>query len=458
MQRRLLLAVLALAGCATSLVSNIGTEPDVPPNSGATEAAAGFDGLPNGSVDADTFAADQDEFDGVELVADGLGPVYNAQSCRECHQNPQSGGASQVTELRAGHRDADGRFQAPRVPIAHGQAVIEGRTLINDRAICPSRAFSDQEIQERLPNTETITTFRLSVNVLGDGLIEAIPDDALRALSARQCKDTRGRICGLALEVPVLESSDAYRVGRFGWKNQHASLLSFAADAYLNEMGITSRLQPDEVTKVCDTIADPEDNPGAEASQAARARTRAPARGAAAVADIDRFARFMRATKAPARDTALANTPAAQNGARHFDRAGCATCHVRTHLTAPAGTRLNGGAFTVPNALGNRLFHPFSDFLLHDVGTGDGIPTVVTENYGKGHLDMQDRMAPTADRMRTAPLWGLRTRARLMHDGASLTVRDAIARHRGEANDARRRFHSLSAEEQAELLSFLQSL
>ena len=81
-----------------------------------------------------------------------------------------------------------------------------------------------------------------------------------------------------------------------------------------------------------------------------------------------------------------------------------------------------------------------------------------TENYGKGHLDMQDRMAPTADRMRTAPLWGLRTRARLMHDGASLTVRDAIARHRGEANDARRRFHSLSAEEQAELLSFLQSL
>src|SRR5204862_8214184 len=194
-----------------------------------------------------------------------------------------------------------------------------------------------------------IRTFRVSLNLLGDGFVEATPDQTFVNLAKEQCNKGHHKICGQALYVPIIEAPGQTAVGRFGWKDQQASLLSFAADAYLNEMGITTRLQPDEVTKVCDTIADPEDNPGAEASQAARARTRAPARGAAAVADIDRFARFMRATKAPARDTALANTPAAQNGARHFDRAGCATCHVRTHLTAPAGTRLNGGAFTVPN-------------------------------------------------------------------------------------------------------------
>jgi CxxC motif-containing protein (DUF1111 family) len=242
--------------------------------------------------------------------------------------------------------------------------------------------------------------------------------------------------------VPVLEAPDEYRAGRFGWKNQQASLLSFAADAYLNEMGITSRLLPDEATSICDTVEDPEDVPS----------------GQPAIADIDRFARFMRATKAPPRDTTLAATEAARRGSALFDSTGCATCHVRSLITAAAGTRINGGTFTVPGALGNRLFHPFGDFLLHDVGTGDGIEISVREHHGRRFLYMQDRMRGTANRVRTAPLWGLRTRSRLMHDGLALTVRDAIDRHRGEANDARRRFGQLDARAQQDLLTFLQSL
>ncbi len=463
MKARALVVAFALAGC-TAMVPIIGTEPDIPPNTDAKEALAAFDGDHNGSVDADTFRDDQEEFDGVELVADGIGPLYNAQSCRECHQNPQSGGASQVTELRAGHLDAQGRFQPPRISIARGQAVITGRTLINDRAICPNRAFPDTELQERLPDSEDIRSFRLSLNLLGDGLVEAVPDEFLRGLAQRQCRETQGAICGMVIEVPVLEAPEQYRIGRFGWKAQHASLLSFSADAYLNEMGITSRLLPEEVTTLCDTVADPEDNPLAEPSRRARAMARAQrnaARGLAApvvVADVDRFARFMRAFKAPPRDEILARTEAARSGSTQFDRIGCATCHVRTLLTAPAGTPINGGAHQVAAAIGNQLFHPFGDFLLHDVGTGDGIPTMAFEQYGRAHLDMQTRMEPTANRIRTAPLWGLRTRSRLMHDGASLTVRDAIVRHRGEANDARRRFNALSAQEQADLLVFLQSL
>ena len=97
---------------------------------GPQEAPAAFDGATNGLVDAATHHADTDVFDAVEDVSDGLGPLYNAQAWRECHQNPQSGGISQVSELRVGHRDRKGRFVNPSVPIADGAAVITGRTSL----------------------------------------------------------------------------------------------------------------------------------------------------------------------------------------------------------------------------------------------------------------------------------------------------------------------------------------
>ncbi len=434
---RLVLALgAAAAGCLPPVPGNM---PPLP--APLQEAPAAFDGLPNGLVDEATHDADRQVFEDVEGIDDGLGPLYNAQSCRECHQNPASGGHSQVTELRVGHRDAGGRFVAPAIPIAGGAEIVTGRTLVNDRAICPNAEFPDQEIQERVPEGETIRTERISLGLMGDGLVELVPDELLKGLAQWQCRETKGRICGLVMQVPVLEAPGTYAVGRFGWKDQQASLLSFAADAYLNEMGITSRLLPDEVTERCDTVADPEDRPRADG-----------------LADIDHFARFVRATKAPPRDAALAGTPAAARGSALFDAVGCATCHVRTLATAAAGTAFHGGKLIVPPALGAKAFHPLSDFLLHDVGTGDGIAVAVVEHHGKAYRSMQPQFDPTADRMRTPPLWGLRTRSRLMHDGLSLTARDAVLRHRGEADDARRRFEKLSAEEQEALLTFLRSL
>ena len=436
------LAALLLVPCALGsacLPPVPGNAPELPGS--LEEAPAAFDGLPNGLVDEATHHADREIFDEAETVEDGLGPLYNAQSCRECHQNPASGGNSQVSELRAGHRDGQGRFVAPSIPIAGGTEVVTGRTLVNDRAICPSAEFPAQQIQERVPDGETIRTQRVSLGLLGDGLVELVPDDLLKRIADWQCRQTRGRICGKALAVPVLEAPGTYAVGRFGWKSQQASLLSFAADAYLNEMGITSRLLPDEVTERCDAVADPEDQPRA-----------------GGLADIDRFARFVRATKAPPRDAALAATPAAAKGSALFDAVGCATCHVRALATAAAGTKVLGGALVVPKALGGKAFHPFGDFLLHDVGTGDGIALAVVEHHGRAYASMQPQFEPTANRLRTPPLWGLRTRTRLMHDGLSLTPRDAILRHRGEADDARRRFERLSREEQEALLAFLGSL
>src|SRR5947209_18644191 len=229
-----------------------------------SEGPTGFDDLSNGMVDDSTHHADQDSFDEVVSVADGLGPLYNAQSCRECHQNPTSGGPSQIAELRVGHRGPDGRFRNADIPIARGKVVISGRTLVNDRAICPSAAFPDSAIQERVPDSETIRTTRASLSLLGDGLVEAVADETLIEIARAQRRSTRGTIRGQALYVPILEAPGETRIGRFGWKDQHASLLSFSADAYLNEMGITSRLLADEVTTLCNTASEPNNTTAAD--------------------------------------------------------------------------------------------------------------------------------------------------------------------------------------------------
>src|SRR5215468_5888643 len=165
------LLFLALAG---SFMLTIGSRGQVP--APAQEAVTGYDNQSNGFSDPERRKADQKFFEEVEEVApDGLGPIYNGQSCRECHQTPVSGAASQVTELRVGHVDAHGFFQNPEIPINHGAEIIRGRTLVNDRAICP-------EIQERVPDTETIRTTRLTTNTLGDGYVEAIADATLLSI------------------------------------------------------------------------------------------------------------------------------------------------------------------------------------------------------------------------------------------------------------------------------------
>jgi CxxC motif-containing protein (DUF1111 family) len=198
----------------------------------------------------------------------------------------------------------------------------------------------------------------------------------------------------------------------------------------LNEMGISNRLPPNnvDVTRVCDVVPDPNDNtPDAEGFN-----------------DIDHFARFMRATKVPPRDVALANSSDGIAGANLFQSVGCATCHVSSITTAPAGTTVAAGAFTVPDSLGNKIIHPYSDFLLHDVGTGDGI--------------VQNGPQDTAQKLRTPPLWGVRTRTELLHDGRSKTFYDTIQRHREEAAGATYNFNRLSPAQQNQLITFLRSL
>jgi CxxC motif-containing protein (DUF1111 family) len=160
----------------------------------------------------------------------------------------------------------------------------------------------------------------------------------------------------------------------------------------------------------------------------------------------------------------LAQTANARHGAELCDKVGCDTCHVQTLTTAPVGTKINGGTFTVPPALGEKQFHPYGDFLLHNVGTGDGIVVAMPEHYGKKMYQVTwknlsiSEFNNTGNKVRTAPLWGVRLHSRLMHDGASVTLLDAILRHRGEAEDVTEKFEKLKPSDKEALLEFLRTL
>ena len=360
--------------------------------------------IPSGEC---SFQGAVSEFDAHEGIDDGVGPVYNANGCGECHGNPVLGGTSQVVERRAGFFS----FQT-------GFVDHPGGSLIHDRAIDPS-------IQETVIDSRSnVFSFRSSQSVLGDGFVEAIGSPTLSNIAAQQPASMRGQV----INVAVFEQPGATRAGRFGWKDQQASLLSFSADAYLNEMGITSPLQPTENTSngrsvaEFDKVADP-DNEGV---------------------DVELFALFMRSTKAPPVDAQRAATLDAQAGSNLFNQIGCNVCHTRTIVTEPPGTVINGGALIVANAVGNKRIHPFGDYLLHDIGTGDGI--------------VQNGGASTRNKVRTAPLWGLRARGRFMHDALSQNIEDAIMRHDNQAAGARQAFKALSNRDQQRVLAFLNSL
>lgn len=358
-----------------------------------------------------------------ENVDDGLGPTYNDVGCVECHQSVDVGAFSQTMEFRAGHITNGNFVDAP------------GGQLIHARG-------TDSDIVEHISTAETVKAFRITLSTLGDGFVECISNTSLQNNVANQPLGQRGTLTA----VPVVEANNTLRIGRFGWKAQQASLLSFSGDAYLNEMGITNKFDgfagrsssdpnagtsenpastADGVINVTfpsafDPVADPEDDGG----------------------DVLAFADFMAATRAPGRQNPI--PAAATRGDSLFNSVGCAVCHTRTFVTATPGTLINGGAFTVPAALGNKIIHPFSDFALHNIGTGDGI----VQNAGQS----------SANQIRTAPLWGIRARNRLMHEGLNITIFDSIQMHAGQATAARNAFNSLTAAQRNDLIAFVLSL
>jgi CxxC motif-containing protein (DUF1111 family) len=358
----------------------------------ATALAVAQTALPGGALPGITpaefeeFRMGLDDFLEVEASEEGLGPAFNGTSCAVCHNAPAIGGVSPVAELRAGRVNERGEFET-----LDGT----GETLFH------------------------VFARRVPIPVFGAGLVEAIPDETLRDLEDPIDRNGDG-VSGRAAIVVDVATGDR-RVGRFGWKAQHATLLAFGADAYRNEMGITNDLFPTEAAfgvprdrmQLCDPFPDPEDF--------ADPRTRR--RG------IDNFASFMRFLAPVAREGA---TPQTQAGEKVFQALGCATCHVPVLMTGPSS-----------NPLFNRKrVELFSDLLLHDVGTGDGIRQASAD----------------AHEIRTPALWGLRFRRPLLHDGSAATIERAVLRHGQEADLARRGFEQLNDVDRAALVAFLKSL
>jgi CxxC motif-containing protein (DUF1111 family) len=377
---------------------------------------------PNEDRGTGTFLANQFIFSERETVADGLGPTYNDVGCVECHQSVDVGAFGQQEEFRAGHISGGDFVDAPGGQLVHARA-------------------TDADIVEHISTAENVKTFRITLSTLGDGFVECISNTTLQNNVAAQPFAQRGTLTA----VPVVEANNALRIGRFGWKSQHASLLSFSGDAYLNEMGITNKFDGFGGRSSSDANAGKNENPSSTANGVVNVTFPSAFDPVADPEDdgddVLAFADFMAATRAPGRGPITAQVT---TGSAKFDSVGCSVCHTRTFTTAAPNTLINGGAFRVPAALGNKIIHPFSDFALHDIGTGDGI----VQNGGQG----------TANMMRTAALWGVRARNRFMHEGETVTITDSIQRHAGQATAARNAFNALSSSDRAALVAFVLSL
>jgi CxxC motif-containing protein (DUF1111 family) len=356
------------------------------------------------SIDLEEFRLGLDDFLEVETAEEGLGPAFNGASCAVCHNVPVIGGGGTIAEIRAAGRDAQGR----PVPLS-----ADGETLF--------QLFSTplHGCQVQLPAEAVIIARRIPIPLFGIGLVEAIPDEVILAGADPDDRDGDG-ISGRASIVRDLATGDR-RIGRFGWKGQHATLLVFGADAYRNEMGITNDLFREELGvgltpeqyRRCDPFPDPEDR----VDPATRRR------------GIDNFASFMRFLAPAGRGD---GGPLAAQGEQVFARTGCASCHTPAFTT---------GSSREP-AFDRQPVLLFSDLLLHDVGTGDDIP----------------QAAARPEEIRTPALWGLRFRRPLLHDGSAATIEQAIGRHGGEAEATRRRYEALSPAERQALSAFLRSL
>jgi CxxC motif-containing protein (DUF1111 family) len=356
------------------------------------------------SIDLEEFRLGLDDFLEVETSEEGLGPAFNGTSCAVCHNVPVVGGAGVIGEIRAAGRDASGR------PVSLSP---DGETLFQLFSI-PLHGC-----QVQLPPEAVIIARRIPIPLFGAGLVEAIPDEAILARADPEDLDRDG-ISGRAAIVRDLATGDI-RVGRFGWKAQHATLLAFGADAYRNEMGITNDLFREELGvgltaeqyRRCDPFPDPEDR----IDPATRRR------------GIDNFAAFMRLLAPAVRGD---GGPLVAEGQQIFAGLGCASCHTPQLVTGPSRER----------AFDRQPVPLFSDLLLHDIGTGDDIP----------------QAAALPEEIRTPALWGLRFRRPLLHDGSAPTIEDAIRRHAGEAEGARRRFENTAPSVREALLAFLKSL
>ncbi len=413
-----------------SKLSPVGNSNHPTPAPSPTPALNGF-GAALAGITAAQLAAWKDgrtQFQFVVPPEGGLGPIFNGQSCQQCHSSPDVngkpviGGAAAVTETR--FETAGGVFD-----------------LLHQSNLNPN-------VQDGIPFESVVVAHRKSIALFGEGFIEAIPDATIIA-GQKNGQDgvfgiaailTDSVTTQIATNAIVLGSAPNF-VGRFGWKCQQATLLGFAGDALINELGVTNRFFTSDIAPYVRGIEPP--------NQAALAAAEPPGITPTTLQDIpvdpskpenpqtnpddaDLLNIFMQLTALP---PAIPMTAQAQLGATKFSQIGCDACHTPSMQTGPSN---------ISPALAFKNVPLYSDLLLHDIGTGDGIV----------------QAAALANLIRTAPLFGLRGRTPgpFLHDGRAATVFEAIVAHGNEAQNAQKRFVQLPNADQQAILAFLQSI
>jgi CxxC motif-containing protein (DUF1111 family) len=488
--------LLGFALLSTSLMLLIGFDLEVRAQSPATipvftGMGDPLPGVAHNPADLAIFSNGQLNFKEVETLnsanaasgpAGQLGPLFNNVSCAACHDHPaEGGGALFLREIRVRNRGngappvelyaVDNMLRvAPQTqgsqtifPFGDQAPILGGQisSLNNIPSTCQRQLMTASTYNPRLPVCDTTSagfakggncvSERESLPLMGDGLVEATADSTFEEIAANQPAEVRGTV-RIVTELdqigkPATEVSPATlaalsrpHVGRFGWKSQNATLIGTASDAYVAEIGIsndlsslpnsTCALKVKQFGVTLQFADDPEDS----VDETGRA-------------DIDRFTDFMRGLQPPPQ---IQRNSMAVAGALLFAQTGCQFCHVPTLTTASnpvtfVAPTINGTPISASlnRTLANVTYHPYSDFLLHDMGAlGDGISDGIA--------------GPTM--MRTATLWGLRSREVFLHDGRATDITSAIVLHAGQGQAAAEAFQSLSATQQQELIAFLMTL
>jgi CxxC motif-containing protein (DUF1111 family) len=450
-------------------------------------------GEPLPGIDATLFSEAKTAFDAVEQITDGVGPIFNEQSCAACHSNGADGGAGENIERRFG-RFVNGIFD-PLVSLGGTLRQLFSVGNFNNpnlpeasQGLCdpgnPTLCCVPAEVDP--PQATIRNVGRLTTPLFGLGLVDAMPDSFFDSLAAAQPDAIRGVVNRVPVFLPnpgdPTQSRGSTRVGRFGWKAGVATLVQFSADAYSNEMGITTQhcirgtsvndfaienapnMPNGTVPDGCDDLA--LRRPESFGSTKGRSSTLgsqiddpvgACDDGRTEIQDdVFLFAAFMTALSPPPRD--FSDAISVRRGEPLFTQVGCAGCHVTTTFTTsenPAPVTIDAAGSESIRVPGNFSFHPFSDFLKHDMGAlGDQIGNAPPDDPAQG----PGENLATSRQMRTAPLWGLRFRNHLLHDGRVSDVAAAIREHDGQAAAARDAFNGLDAADRHALVQFVRSL
>ena len=387
-----------IGGIACMVLSSMAftSSVDAPPTFGEPVA-----GLPADLLDR--FNEGKEEFESVETPDEGVGPVFNDVSCATCHLVPSIGGGAARLETRFGRLNGDGSFD----PMSEF-----GGSLIQENGIGPN--MDCDYLAEVVPPEATIVAKRRTTPLFGLGLVDAVADSTFQAVAVEEASNPDG-IQGTVSMVPNIVDGPAVRrqVRLEGAEPESVPVLRRRVRQRdgNHEPAVRRR----ELSRRA-TASSLHCNPRPDMNDDG--------------ADVQLFADFMKFLAPPPRGPV---TVSAAFGELVFRSIGCVGCHRSVLRTAPNEVA----------ALDRKLIHPYSDFLLHDMGTlGDGI----TQNKATGKL------------MRTAPLWGLRKVTTYLHDGRATTLEQAILAHDGQGKKARNRFASLGNGGKQLLYAFLNSL